>query len=95
MKPKTHWGFIIRDLFSGRDNYSLDIGRILWAFGTLVFIIMSVYDIIKNSSFNYINWGIGFASVLGAGGVALKLKETTEPNKNIEDMKKDKQPEDN
>lgn len=87
MKPKSHFGFIIRDLFSGQDNYSLDIGRILWAMGVIVFLGMTIFDVLINRKFDYITWGTGFAAVLAAGGVALRIKETTEPNKSLEDKK--------
>lgn len=80
MKPKSHFGYIMRDLFSGRDNYALDIGRILWALGVIVFLGMSVLSVILKLDFDYITWGAGFGTVLAAGGAALKLKESTEPN---------------
>lgn len=80
MKPKTDFGYIMRDLFSGKDNYALDIGRILWALGVVVFLVMTIVSVIFDLSFDYIAWGAGFGTVLAAGGAALRLKETTEPN---------------
>lgn len=89
MQPKSEFGYIIRDLFSGKDNYSLDIGRILWAIGVMVFLVMSVISVFTDSKFDYISWGAGFAAVLAAGGAALKLKETTEPKNKLTDKKDD------
>lgn len=80
MKPKSDFGYIMRDLFSGKDNYALDIGRILWALGVLVFLCISIISVIFELSFDFIAWGAGFGTVLAAGGAALRLKETTEPN---------------
>lgn len=85
MQPKSHLGFILRDLFSGKDNYSLDIGRILWAVGVVVFLGMSIVDLFVESKFDYISFGAGFAAVLAAGGAALKLKESAEPQSKIPD----------
>jgi hypothetical protein len=88
MKPKTHWGYIMRDLFSGRDNYSLDIGRVLWTIGTLVFLGLSVYITIVKQEFDYILWGTGFAAVIASGGAALKIKESSEPDKKFANRQK-------
>lgn len=85
MQPKSQWGFLFRDLFSGRDNYSLDIGRILWALGVVVYLGLSVASAFMDLKFDYITWGAGFAAVLAAGGAALKMKESTEPNKVLKD----------
>ena len=83
MKPKSHLGFIMRDIFSGKDNYSLDIGRILWSIGVITFLTISIYSSVTDTPFDYISWAAGFAAVLAAGGAALRLKETTEPNKEL------------
>ena len=79
MIPKSHLGYIIRDLLSGKDNYSLDIGRVLWAVGMVQFFGMSMYALIFGLAFDYISWSAGFGAILASGGAALKLKESTEP----------------
>ncbi len=89
MQPKTHFGYIIRDLFSGKDNYSLDIGRILWTIGVIEFMGITFYSIVADKNFDFIAWGAGFAAVLAAGGAALKIKESSEPDSKISDKKEE------
>lgn len=76
--------FRIRDhifhVFAGRDNSTLDIGRILWAGGVIVFCILSFISLYRGQVFDPIAWGTGFAGVLAGGGAALGLKAKTEPD---------------
>lgn len=66
--------------FTGKDNKTIDIGRVLWAIGVLVFLSLSVYDTIRGSSFDAQTWGIGFGATLAAGGAAIAMKANTEPS---------------
>lgn len=66
-------------LFAGKDNHTLDLGRVLWALGTLVFFALSVHAIWHGTPFDPQSWGIGFSTVLAAGGLALWAKKDTEP----------------
>lgn len=68
------------NLFTGRDNTTLDMGRILWFKGSLVFSGLSVYHVFKTGTFDYIAFGTGFAAVLAAGGAAIGFKKDTEPH---------------
>jgi len=70
---------MMRHTFTGRDNETIDLGRILWASGTLVFYAMSIHAVWKGQAFDPVAWGTGFGAVLAGGGLALKMKETTEP----------------
>ncbi len=65
--------------FAGRDNITLDLGRILWALGTLVFFAMSIHSVWKGQPFDAVAWGTGFCAILGGGGAALWMKKDTEP----------------
>lgn len=85
MQPKTQLGYILRDLFSGKDGYSLDIARILWALGVVQFLIISAVTIFMDKDFNYISWAAALGTVLAAGGTALRLKEPADPNKSVKD----------
>jgi hypothetical protein len=66
-------------LFTGKDNATLDLGRVLWAQGTLVFSGLAIYHVIHTHTFDYQAFGLGFGAVLGAGGVAIWAKKDTEP----------------
>ena len=79
MKPRSHLGFLLRDLFSGKDRYTLDLGRILWALAFLVFLGLTVYSIVAGVDFDFVSWCGAVGLLLAAGGTALKIKETTEP----------------
>lgn len=70
----------ILNMFSGRDNTTLDLGRILWAKGALVFSGLSIWHVIHTGAFDYIAFGTGFAAVLAAGGAAIWAKKDTEPH---------------
>jgi hypothetical protein len=67
-----------RDLFTGKDNTTYDIGRFLWFQGCQAFILFSGYALWKGGMFDPITWGGGLAALLGAGGAALGLKSQTE-----------------
>jgi len=69
------------NLFTGKDNKTLDIGRIIWFKGTLVFLGLAIWHVVhEHNPFDYNSFGLGFAGVLGAGGAALWAKKDTEPN---------------
>lgn len=65
--------------FTGADNKSLDIGRILWTVGTFFYFGLSVYDISMGGKFVPMDWATGFGVVLAAGGAALGMKANSEP----------------
>lgn len=67
-------------LFTGRDNQTADIGRVLWAQVTIGYLIFSAIALFKGGSFDPVAWGGGAAAILGAGGAALGLKGNTEPD---------------
>lgn len=75
MKIKTQ----IYRTFTGIDNSTLDIGRILWAAGVLAFFAMSIHSSWHGQVFDPISWGTGFGAVMAAGGAALWMKRATEP----------------
>lgn len=77
---------ILIDIFTGKDNSTTDMGRVLWGLGVMVFIAITIVSFIQDKNFDYISWGTGFAAVLGAGAMAVKIKETTEPSKKTEEQ---------
>ena len=70
---------LIFQTFTGKDNKTLDLGRILWAKGVIIFFGISIYDIYNGGVFDPSSWGIGLGAVLAAGGAALGFKASTEP----------------
>lgn len=71
---------ILRELFSGKDNKTLDVGRILWAMSILSFLGMGFYGIYSDQVIDFLAYGTGLSGLLAAGGAALGFKRQTEPD---------------
>jgi hypothetical protein len=71
---------IVKQLLTGRDNLTYDLGRVLWAVSFLVGLGVVVYSVAAQKPFDLTNYGLGVSALLVAGGAALKLKESTEPH---------------
>jgi hypothetical protein len=69
----------IKDCFTIKDGESWDLGRIMWFLGAMIFNALSIWSIAQGQIFDPIAWGTGFGAVLAAGGMALMLKENSEP----------------
>ena len=71
---------VFNQLLTGKDNATHDFIRWLGAGSALVALGLSIYVVVwRDQPFDLQSFGIGMASVFAALGVALKLKETTEP----------------
>lgn len=66
-------------MFSGKDNKTIDLGRVLWAKLVLVFAGATIYAIIEGQTFDPALWGVGAGAVLAAGGAGIAAKAKTEP----------------
>lgn len=73
----------IKNMFTGVDNETWDIGRILWAKVSIVYCAISSYHVVAHGAFDPQNWAIGASAILAGGGGALSLKSKTEP-KNVD-----------
>ena len=72
---------ICNDIFSGKDNKTVDLGRVLWAAGVVVYFALSIHAVwVKTWIFDPVAWGTGFGAILAAGGAALWAKSSTEPD---------------
>lgn len=81
MKSSLTFKKILFDCFTGRDNETFDIGRILWALSVIIFLALAVWDVPMTHDFNPLDFGGGLGAVLAAGGAAIGLKSKTEPDK--------------
>jgi hypothetical protein len=70
-----------RDMFTGIDNKTYDIGRVLWFETVNAYIFLTVYAIYTGKDIDFVTWGGGLAALLGAGGAAIGLKGSTEPRR--------------
>jgi len=68
------------NLFSGKDNKTLDLGRVLWFKGSVVFSALSIYHVWKTGTFDFVAFSTGFGAILAAGGAAIWAKKDTEPS---------------
>jgi len=67
-------------MHSGRDNETPDIARILCSLCILVVLFLAIWDDVKQGKpTDFVAFGACIAQVLGATGLAIKLKEGSEP----------------
>lgn len=71
---------LIRNLLTGTDNQSWELGRVLWAIGTIALIIYQGIAIwSKGQTFSPIEFGTGAAAILAAGGFGVAQKDKAHP----------------
>ncbi len=58
----------LKQLFTGADNQTWDIGRILWAKMCLVYCSVSVWHTYHSDAFDPQAWAIGAGTILADGG---------------------------
>ena len=69
----------LKQMFTGKDNKTLDLGRVLWAKAVVAFLGLAFYGVYKGNPVDYMAFGTGLAAVLAAGGAAIGFKAKTEP----------------
>lgn len=80
-----------KDTFTGIDGESIDIGRVLWAAGAVVFFVLSIFAVmIKGQVFDAMAYGTAFGAILAGGGAALGFKAKTEPQEAVVETKEEK-----
>lgn len=71
---------ILRDIFTGADGASHDIGRYMAAASTATGLALQIYAVgWKGQPFDFQAYGIGCGALAAGVGAMLKLKEGTEP----------------
>lgn len=71
-----------KDIFTGKDNRTFDMGRVLWFQSVQAFILVTIYSLHKGGSFDPVVWGAGLAALIAGGGAAIGIKANTEPADN-------------
>jgi hypothetical protein len=64
------------DLFTGSDNATLDMGRVIWFMGTCVFLFCELINI---KTFDGQQFAMSLSTILVGGAGALLIKQSTEP----------------
>jgi hypothetical protein len=70
---------MITNMFTGIDNSTHDVIRILGFIGAVIFLGCTVYQVWITKSFDGTGFSTGFGALLGIISGSLKIKETTEP----------------
>ena len=71
---------VARQTFTGADNQTVDVGRVLWFASVSVFLGLTVWTVIwRGTLFQPGQFAMGAASILGAGGAAIGFKARAEP----------------
>lgn len=69
----------LTNVFTGKDNQTHDIGRVLWFIGVVAFIGFSAFRVYTKGEFDAIGYGTGLGGLLAGGGLGINLKAKTEP----------------
>jgi len=70
----------LRDILTGKDGATHDIGRWAGALSFLCGLGLEIYVVVwKGQPFDFTQFGVGIAAMAAGVGAMLKIKETTEP----------------
>ena len=71
---------IVKQLLTGKDNETYDIGRVTWLIGLVAVIGLAFYEVLYSTvSIRELAESLGIVSAAGGASVAMKSK--TEPEK--------------
>lgn len=71
----------LKQLFTGKDCETQDLGRWSWAFSLSSLIGIAAYEAWTGKAVDLQSFGIAISTVVAAHGVAIGLKKDTEPTK--------------
>ena len=70
---------VLRQLLTGKDNVTYDIGRVTWLISLVAIITLAFYEVMHNTvSIRELAESLGIVSAAGGASVAMKSK--TEPD---------------
>ena len=69
----------LKHLFTGKDNQTFDLGRVLWALGVIALIAFTGWHVWEKCEFDAMSYGTGLGALLGGGGAGIAIKKGTEP----------------
>lgn len=71
---------IVKQLLTGKDNETYDLGRISWVLCVFAAIGIAIYNLIHNITFTLEDFGRSIAAIVGVHGAAIWAKRDTEPS---------------
>jgi len=70
---------ILRQLLTGKDNTTYDIGRVTWLISMIAIIALAAYEVMHNTvSIRELAESLGIVSAAGGASVAMKSKSEPE-----------------
>jgi ABC-type uncharacterized transport system permease subunit len=69
----------LKHIITDADNQTVDIARVLWIVGVLVFLGLTSYEGCKSGHFNMGDFALAYSGLLTAGAAGVKIKASTEP----------------
>lgn len=72
-------GRIFRQMFTGIDNVTFDLGRALWAAVVAAYILFTAAAAARGAVFDPTIWSAGAGFLLASGAGSLRLKAAVEP----------------
>jgi hypothetical protein len=70
---------IFKQLLTGKDNKTHDLGRWAWAIGFMAIICIAIYEVIQSHSLSLRELAEALGIVSGAGGASVAMKQNSEP----------------
>jgi len=72
---------VIKDCLTGIDGVTYDPARVYLAMAVLCFLALEIYMVVlQGKPFDAQSFGLGFGTLLAAGGFGIHIKAKTEPN---------------
>ena len=68
-----------KELLSGKDNNTLDMGRVTWGASFIAICVVAGATILTGGAVGIAELGIALATIAAGHGAAIKLKSSTEP----------------
>lgn len=70
----------LKDIFTGVDGVTYDTARVSLWFGIGCYVWITVYNSLHGKMVeDYLQWATGFSALVASVGLAIKLKQDTEP----------------
>ncbi len=67
---------VIKDVMTLDDAESYSIARLLAAFGVVALTGLTIYSLLKGSTFDPLNWATGYAAIIAAGCFGSRAEES-------------------
>lgn len=68
-----------KQIFTGKDKSTYDVGRVLWVLGVLVYLGLAILASIQMQPWHPMEFGTGLSAILAGGGIGIGVKSHTEP----------------